>query len=133
MFHSFGQTVMQNMAFAFGGTVVLLPRFDPKAALATMAAENVTFFAGVPTMYWALLAALDDTVDVELLASNLRIAAAGGSPLPVEIHRQFEDRFGVTILEGYGLSETSPIASFADLRRSAPVVGSIGVPIPGVR
>jgi long-chain acyl-CoA synthetase len=132
MFHSFGQTVVQNTAFAFGGTMVLLPRFDPKAALATMAAENVTFFAGVPTMYWALLAALDDTVDVELLARNLRIAAAGGSPLPVEIHRQFQDRFGVTILEGYGLSETSPIASFS-IFGQPPVVGSIGVPIPGVQ
>ena len=97
-----------------------------------MAAENVTFFAGVPTMYWALLAALDDTVDVDLLAKNLRVAAAGGSALPVEIHRQFEERFGVTILEGYGLSETSPIASFA-VFGERPRVGSIGVPIPGVQ
>ena len=61
LFHSFGQTVIQNGAFAFGGTVVMLPRFEAQAALALMAKEEVTFFAGVPTMYWGLLGALDDS------------------------------------------------------------------------
>ncbi|MFB9323634.1 long-chain-fatty-acid--CoA ligase [Cryptosporangium minutisporangium] len=131
LFHSFGQTVIQNGAFAFGGTVVLLPRFEAKPALALMQKENVTFFAGVPTMYWGLLGALDDTVDVSKLASNLRVAAAGGSALPVEVHRDFEKRFGVTILEGYGLSETSPVASFSEYGAPARP-GSIGIPIPGV-
>ncbi len=131
LFHSFGQTVIQNGAFAFGGTVVMLPRFEAGPALALMQKENVTFFAGVPTMYWGLLGALDDSVDVEGIARNLRIAAAGGSALPVEVHKDFEKRFGVTILEGYGLSETSPVASFSEY--GAPVrPGSIGVPIPGV-
>ena len=131
LFHSFGQTVIQNGAFAFGGTVVMLPRFDAKAALGAMAKEDVTFFAGVPTMYWGLLGALDESVDVERLAGNLRIAAAGGSALPVEVHKEFERRFGVTILEGYGLSETSPVASFSPYGQPARP-GSIGVPIPGV-
>ncbi len=131
LFHSFGQTVIQNGAFAFGGTVVMLPRFEAHAALALMASEEVTFFAGVPTMYWGLLGALDDTVDVVRLAANLRVAAAGGSALPVEVHKEFQHRFGVTILEGYGLSETSPVASFSPYGKE-PRVGSIGVPIPGV-
>jgi len=131
LFHSFGQTVIQNGGFAFGGTVVMLPRFDAQAALGLMLKEKVTFFAGVPTMYWGLLGALDDSVDVEELARNLRVAAAGGSALPVDIHRQFKERFGVTILEGYGLSETSPVASFSAYGQE-PRVGSIGVPIPGV-
>jgi long-chain acyl-CoA synthetase len=132
LFHSFGQTVIQNGAFAFGGTVVMLPRFEAGPALALMAKEKVTFFAGVPTMYWGLLGALEGSgVDVKELAANLRIAAAGGSALPVEVHKEFEKRFGVTILEGYGLSETSPVASFS--KYGEPVrVGSIGVPIPGV-
>jgi long-chain acyl-CoA synthetase len=136
LFHSFGQTVIQNGAFAFGGTVVMLPRFEAKAALGLMAKEKVTFFAGVPTMYWGLLGALDAAqsemgVDVKALAENLRVAAAGGSALPVEVHRQFQERFGVTILEGYGLSETSPVASFSP--PGEPVrPGSIGTPIPGV-
>ena len=131
LFHSFGQTVIQNGAFAYGGTVVMLPRFEAHQALALMAKEKVTFFAGVPTMYWGLLGALDDSIDVKALADNLRVAAAGGSALPVEVHKDFEKKFGVTILEGYGLSETSPVASFSPY--GEPVrVGSIGVPIPGV-
>jgi long-chain acyl-CoA synthetase len=82
-------------------------------------------------MYWGLLGALTDDVDVKALADNLRVAVAGGSALPVEVHREFEHRFGVTILEGYGLSETSPVASFAPWGQDVRV-GSIGVPIPGV-
>ena len=98
LFHSFGQTVIQNGAFAFGGTVVMLPRFEAGAALALMDREEVTFFAGVPTMYWGLLGALADSqVDVDKIARNLRIAAAGGSALPVEVHKDFDKRFGVTI------------------------------------
>jgi long-chain acyl-CoA synthetase len=132
LFHSFGQTVIMNGGFAFGGTVVMLPRFEADPALKTMAKEKVTFFAGVPTMYWGLLGALDDSgVDVAELAANLRIALAGGSALPVEVHKDFQQRFGVTILEGYGLSETSPVASFAPYGEEVRA-GSIGVPIPGV-
>ncbi len=132
LFHSFGQTVIMNGGFAFGGTVVMLPRFEADAALKAMAKERVTFFAGVPTMYWGLLGALDDSgVDVTELAGSLRVAAAGGSALPVEVHKEFEKRFGVTILEGYGLSETSPVASFSPYGEEVRV-GSIGVPIPEV-
>ncbi|MGZ5400721.1 MAG: long-chain-fatty-acid--CoA ligase [Nocardioides sp.] len=132
LFHSFGQTVIMNGGFAYGGTVVMLPRFEAGPALKTMAKEQVTFFAGVPTMYWGLLGALDDSgVDVTQLAANLRVAAAGGSALPVEVHKEFQKRFGVTILEGYGLSETSPVASFSPFGQEVRV-GSIGTPIPGV-
>jgi len=131
LFHSFGQSVVQNGAIAFGGSIVMLPRFDAQVTIRLMLKEQVTFFAGVPTMYWALLAGLGDT-DVSPIADNLRVAAAGGSALPVEIHRQFKERFGVTILEGYGLSETSPVASFAVFGQE-PRVGSVGVPIPGVQ
>ncbi|WP_432825668.1 long-chain-fatty-acid--CoA ligase [Dactylosporangium sp. CA-092794] len=131
LFHSFGQTVIQNNAFATGGTVVMLPRFEPKTALTLMLKEQVTVFAGVPTMYWSLLGALDGTVDVAALAAGLRVAISGGSGLPTEIHRNFEKQFGITILEGYGLSETSPIASFHPWGEPARP-GSIGTPIPGV-
>ena len=131
LFHSFGQTVIQNTACAFGGTVVMLPRFEAGAALNRMLKTGVTFFAGVPTMYWALLGALDDGVDVTSIAKNLRVAVSGGAALPVEVHRNVEKRLGVTILEGYGLSETSPVASFSVYGEPARV-GSIGLPIPGV-
>jgi long-chain acyl-CoA synthetase len=131
LFHSFGQTCVQNSALYFGGTIVMLPRFEARAALELMVAERVTYFAGVPTMYWGLLGALDDTIDLAALRSTIRIAVSGGSPLPVEIHKAFQARFGTTILEGYGLSETSPVASFSMWGEPARP-GSIGVPIPGV-
>lgn len=131
LFHSFGQTVIQNAACASGGTVVMLPRFEAGQALGLMLKAGVTFFAGVPTMYWALLGALNQGVDVSAIAKNLRVAVSGGAPLPVEVHRRFQEKFGVTILEGYGLSETSPVASFSTFGEP-PRVGSIGVPIPGV-
>jgi long-chain acyl-CoA synthetase len=131
LFHSFGSTVQMNAGFASASTLVMLPRFDAAKAVAILEQEEVTFFAGVPTMFWGLLNALTDHVDVALIASNLRIAVSGGASLPVEIIRQFKDRFHVQILEGYGLSETSPLATFADPGR-APRPGSIGVPVWGV-
>ncbi|KQU36864.1 MULTISPECIES: long-chain-fatty-acid--CoA ligase [Nocardiaceae] len=132
LFHAFGQVVIQNGALAFGGTLVMLPRFEPNAALDLMTEHRVTFFGGVPTMYWGMLAALDDSVDVERIAAHLRVAVSGGAALPGEIHKQFRERFGVTILEGYGMSETSPVIAFSVFGEE-PHVGSIGKPIPGVQ
>jgi long-chain acyl-CoA synthetase len=132
LFHAFGQMVIQNGAIGFGGTLVLQARFSARQALDLMLAHDVTFFGGVPTMYWGLLEALDDSVDVARLAANLRIAVSGGSALPAKIHQEFRKRFGVTILEGYGLSETVAIATFATYG-DEPRVGSIGRPIAGVQ
>ncbi|MGI8888919.1 MAG: long-chain-fatty-acid--CoA ligase [Nocardioidaceae bacterium] len=131
LFHSFGQTVQLNTGFGVGSTLVLMARFDPCEALRLMVAEQVTFFAGVPTMYWSLLGALDDDVDVDAIERNLHRAVAGGASLPVEIIREFKSRFHVQILEGYGLSETSPVATFSHLDRE-PRPGSIGTPIWGI-
>jgi long-chain acyl-CoA synthetase len=93
--------------------------------------STVNMNAGVPTMYWGLLNALTEDVDVERIARNLRVAVSGGSSLPVEIIKAVRERFGVQILEGYGLSETSPVATFSD-PDSDPRPGSIGIPIWGV-
>ncbi len=131
LFHSFGSTVQMNAGFSMAATLVLLPRFDAHAAVGLMQSEDITFFAGVPTMWWGLLGALSDDVDVARIAANLRVAVSGGASLPVEIIRQVKERFGVTILEGYGLSETSPVATFSDPDRE-PRPGSIGIPIWGV-
>jgi long-chain acyl-CoA synthetase len=128
LFHSFGQTVQLNAGFAVGSTLVLLPRFDAATALATMERERVTFFAGVPTMYWAMLNA---DADITGIASTLRVCVSGGSALPAEVLKGFEQRFEVPILEGYGLSETSPIATFNLMDRPRRV-GSIGLPVWGV-
>jgi long-chain acyl-CoA synthetase len=131
LFHSFGQTVQMNAGFATGATIVLLPRFEPAAALELMPAEQVTFFAGVPTMYHALLNCPPGRYDIPAIAARLRIAVSGGAALPAEVLRRFEERFGVPILEGYGLSETSPIATFNRVDRPRRP-GSIGLPVWGV-
>ncbi len=131
LFHSFGSCVQMNAGFSMGATLVLLPRFDAAQAVALMQKEDITFFAGVPTMYWGLLGALTDDVDVHRIADNLRISVSGGASLPVEIIKSFKERFHTQILEGYGLSETSPVATFSDPDRE-PRPGSIGVPIWGI-
>jgi long-chain acyl-CoA synthetase len=132
LFHSFGQTVQMNAGLATGATLVLLPRFDAATALELMQAEQVTFFAGVPTMYHALLNC-DETArfDLKAIAAGLRIAVSGGAALPAELMRRFEERFEVPILEGYGLSETSPVATFNRVDRPRRP-GSIGLPVWGV-
>lgn len=125
LFHSFAQTVVQNAGFFVGGTVVLLPRFDPTAALTLMQEHSVTIFAGVPTMYFALL---NNPKAEEYNLSALRFCVSGGSPMPVEVMTSFDAKYNVNILEGYGLSETSPVASFNSLARPKKA-GSIGCPI----
>lgn len=126
LFHSFGQTVLMNAMLMAGGKLVLMPRFDAGQALELMEQEGVTVFGGVPTMYWAMLHAKQD------LHCKLRVAVSGGSSLPLEVLRGFEERFGVAILEGYGLSETSPVASFNDYL-SPRKPGTVGRPIWGVQ
>jgi long-chain acyl-CoA synthetase len=127
LFHSFGQTCGMNMAVSCGATLTLLPRFDPAKALEIFQRDRVTIMEGVPTMYVALVNHSDKTADT----SALRVSVSGGASLPVEVLRGFESAYDAILLEGYGLSETSPVASFnhADRERKA---GSIGQPIEGV-
>ncbi|RZL77586.1 MAG: long-chain fatty acid--CoA ligase [Rhodococcus sp. (in: high G+C Gram-positive bacteria)] len=131
LFHSFGQTVQLNAGFGQGGTLVLLPRFDAAKTLDLMIKQKVTVFAGVPTMYWALLSEVSQREDAIDLGSMLKLAISGGAALPVEVLNRFQEVFGVGIREGYGLSETSPVVTFNRLDRpSRP--GSIGMPVWGV-
>ncbi|MFP6564111.1 MAG: long-chain fatty acid--CoA ligase [Myxococcota bacterium] len=128
LFHSFGQTVIQNGTLAVGGTFTLLPRFDPQRAFEVMERDGVTIFAGVPTMYFALLHfEAERAYDL----SKLSTCMTGGAPMPVEVMGAFEKKFGVKIQEGFGLSETSPVASFGRLDRPRKA-GSIGYPVWGV-
>ena len=129
LFHAFGQTCTLNTAVTAGACLTLLPRFSAEQALRILAEHHVTVFAGVPTMYSALLHfAGRDAYDV----SRLRLAFSGGAALPVEVLRGFEAAFGCPVLEGYGLSETSPVASFNHPGRERKP-GSIGTPIRGVQ
>jgi long-chain acyl-CoA synthetase len=128
LFHSFGQTCGMNATILAGGCLSLIPRFDPAKALEIIQRDKVKVFEGVPTMYGAMLH-LPDRTDYD--TSSLEICASGGAALPVELLRGFDAAFDCKVLEGYGLSETSPVASFnhPDKERKP---GSIGTPIAGV-
>ncbi len=128
LFHTFGQTCCMNVSVSSAATLSLIPRFDPVKALEIIQRDKVTIFEGVPTMYSAIL----NTPDREQYdTSTLEICASGGSAMPVELLKGFEAAFDCKVLEGYGLSETSPVASFnhPDRERKA---GSIGTPVAGV-
>ena len=128
LFHSFGQTVSMNASLRVGATLTLVPRFDPEEALATIARDRVTHFYGVPTMYGALL---HHPGREGFDTSCLRTCITGGASMPVEVLRGFEEAFGCVVLEGYGLSETSPVASsnHPEMERKP---GSIGTPLEEV-
>jgi long-chain acyl-CoA synthetase len=134
LFHSFGQSVQMNAVLWCGASMVLIPRFDPDAVLAGMQRHGVTIFAGVPTMYIAILhlAGAEERHDLKAIAAKLRLGISGGSAMPVEVMRRFEERYGIVILEGYGLSETSPVAtySYLDFPR---IPGSVGKAITGTQ
>jgi long-chain acyl-CoA synthetase len=128
LFHSFGQTCGLNATIFAGGCLTLIPRFDPAKALEIIQRDRVSVFEGVPTMYSAMLNLPGaDSYDT----SSLKVCASGGAAMPVEVMRGFEDKFGCKVLEGYGLSETSPVASFNHPDRERKP-GSIGTPIDGV-
>jgi long-chain acyl-CoA synthetase len=128
LFHAFGQTCALNASVYAGALLTMLPRFDPVKGLEVVQRDGVTVFEGVPTMFNAFLH-LDSRKDYDV--SSLRVCCSGGAAIPVEVLRGFEEEFGCTVLEGYGLSETSPVASFNHphgIRKA----GSIGTPIQGV-
>ena len=125
LFHVFGLTSGLTSAVRAGGTLTLLPRFDAAKALEIVQRDAVTTFLGVPTMYSAILH-LDDKERYD--TSTLALCVSGGAAMPVEVLRGFEAAFGCKVLEGYGLSESSAIASFnrPDRERKP---GSIGQPV----
>lgn len=132
LFHTTGQTVQMNTQIYAGHRVVLLPRFDAKTTLDTMVAERVNFWVGVPTMYWALLKYVEENgYDISKIRETMKVCTSGGAPMPVEVMKAFGEVFGVRVMEGYGLSETSPLATFNHFERPSKP-GTVGQPIMGV-
>lgn len=127
LFHAFGLTTGLNAAVVTGSCLTLLPRFEPAKALQIIARDAVAVFEGVPTMYAAML---HDPRSGDADLSTLRVCVSGGAAMPVEIMSEFERKFGCTVLEGYGLSETSPAASFNQPGHPRKP-GSIGLPMRG--
>ena len=108
LFHTFGQTCGMNTAFRVGATLVLMPKFDGAGAIELLETQKCTIFMGVPTMYIGLL----EGAKVDPRRPQLRIALSGGASLPLTVLEKFKEVFGADIYEGYGLTETSPVATF---------------------
>jgi long-chain acyl-CoA synthetase len=127
LFHVFGMNSVMNVTIRSRGAMTLIPRFDPGKALEVIARDRATTFAGVPTMYTAMLHHPErERFDV----SSLTLCVSGGSALPVEVLRGFDAAFDCKVLEGYGLSETTGMGSF-NLPERERKPGSIGLPIGG--
>ncbi|NYI76733.1 long-chain-fatty-acid--CoA ligase [Nocardioides panzhihuensis] len=127
LFHVFGLTCGLNAAVKSGALLTLIPRFDAEVALRVLERDKVTVLEGVPTMYSALLNS-PDAVSADL--SKLRCCIVGGAPMPVEVLKAFESQFGCEVYEGYGLSETAPIACFNQPGKPRKP-GTIGTPVRG--
>ncbi|MEP7019657.1 MAG: long-chain fatty acid--CoA ligase [Pseudonocardiales bacterium] len=126
-FHVFGLSSVVNMSVRFGCTLSVMARFEAKPALDAIEADGITVVLGVPTMLQALMA--EETEGRDL--SRLRVGISGGASLPGDVLRAFETKFGIVVLEGYGLSETASTSSFNSSAEARKVL-SIGQPIWGV-
>jgi long-chain acyl-CoA synthetase len=126
-FHVFAMTVAMNFAVAAGAEIILLPRFEIKTLLAAIRRKRPTSMPGVPTLFTAIYA---DPAVGKIDLTSLKFCLSGGAPLPVEVKHKFEAVTGCTVVEGYGLSETSPVATCNPLR-GVNKPGSVGLPMPG--
>ncbi|MGI8596310.1 MAG: AMP-binding protein, partial [Thermoleophilaceae bacterium] len=127
LFHVFGQACGLNASVKLGACLSMIAKFNDEKTLEVIQRDGVTIFQGVPTMYSAVLGVEDlDSYDT----SSIRVAISGGQAMPVEVMQRFEDTFGVEVLEGYGLSETTAIGTFN--QQGSRKHGSIGKPVEGV-
>jgi long-chain acyl-CoA synthetase len=127
LFHIFGMTASMNAPLLTGGRIVLLPRFDVKEVMSTIQKEKVTAFCGVPTMY---IAVNNHPEAAKFDLKTVRVAFSGGAALPVAVAKRFKELTGGTIVEGYGLSESSAVGSTNPIKESKVKEGSIGIPFP---
>ncbi len=126
-FHVFAMTVALNLSIACGSEIVLLPRFEIKSLLAAIRRKRPTTMPGVPTLFTAIYAH-PDAARIDL--TSIKSCISGGAPLPLEVKHKFEAATGCTVVEGYGLSETSPVVACNPLR-GVNKPGSVGLPVPG--
>ena len=126
-FHVFAMTVALNFSIASGAEITLLPRFEIKSLLAAIRRKRPTTMPGVPTLFTAIYAN-PATAGIDL--TSIKSCISGGAPLPLEVKQRFEAVTGCTVVEGYGLSETSPVVACNPLR-GVNKPGSVGLPVPG--
>lgn len=126
-FHVFAMTVILTTAMRYGAGIIMLPRFDLKDCLRTISTKKPTFFPAVPTIFTAINTFPEiDKYDL----SSLKVCISGGAPLPVEVKKEFERISGCVVVEGYGLSETSPVSN-TNPTVGVNKAGSVGIPMPG--
>lgn len=126
LFHAFAMTCVMNWSLSAGAEMVLVPRFQPEALLKLIEKKKPTAFCAVPTLFTALM----NTPGIDQYdLSSIQMIISGGAPLPMEVRQDFERRTGAHIVEGYGLSECSPVTCVNPPARGK--VGSIGLPVPG--
>ena len=127
LFHVFAMTGVMNLPLAMGAEMVLVPRFELEQVIKLIQSKKPTLFPAVPTIYTAIVNHKDiGSYDL----SSIRFCLSGGAPLPVEVKLAFESKTGCKLVEGYGLSETSPVAT-ANPMYGVNKAGSIGIPLPG--
>ncbi|MFL9824667.1 long-chain-fatty-acid--CoA ligase [Rhodoplanes sp. SY1] len=126
LFHIYAMTVAMNLGLRIGAELILLPRFDARKVLETLIRKRATMLPGVPTLYTAVAEAAEKA---GVTLPHLRVCISGGAPLPDEVRRRFEAASGCRLVEGYGLSEASPVVTCNPL--DAARAGSIGLPLPG--
>lgn len=131
LFHIFAMTCQMNAVVYRAAHGVLLPKFDAEVVFGLLQKHEITIFVGVPTMYWGLLQYTKEGFDYDKIAKNMRLAVSGGAALPVRVLEDFQKRFNVPILEGYGMSEGSPVVTF-NQQEVGTKPGSIGTPVWGV-
>ncbi|MBX7171581.1 MAG: long-chain fatty acid--CoA ligase [Pyrinomonadaceae bacterium] len=131
LFHIFAMTVLMNAGVYRTAKSVLLPKFEAESVFGLMQKHKVSVFAGVPTMYWGLNSYFDPKFDYDSIAEHLRLCVSGGASLPLQVLQEFEARFNVPILEGYGMSEGSPVVTFNQDKANRKA-GSVGTTVWGV-
>jgi long-chain acyl-CoA synthetase len=128
-FHVFAMTVAQNLSIILAAEMVLQPRFELKALLDVIARKKVTLFPGVPTIYTAIN---NSPLTANYDLSSINLCLSGGAPLPMEVKEKFEKLTGCFLVEGYGLTESSPVAAVNPLDENRRA-GSIGRLVPGTK
>ena len=128
LFHIYSLTVNMLLGMLVGAELVLHPRFELDAVIKDLSAKRITMFPGVPTMYTAIINYPDiDKVDL----SSLKFCGSGGAPLPVEVNQRFQHLTGCKLVEGWGMTETSPTGTFTPVFGTQKP-GSCGMPMPGI-
>ncbi|WP_340150710.1 long-chain fatty acid--CoA ligase [uncultured Sneathiella sp.] len=128
LFHIYALTVIMNFGIAGGSEIILHPKFELDAVMKDLSKKKPTVFPGVPTMYMAI-ANHPDIAKFDL--SSLKFCASGGAPLPVDVQEQFQRVTGCRLLEGWGMTETSPSGTSTPMTDKR-VAGAAGVPLPGI-